>query len=70
MSQSISVSNRPRCNRHILVMSPEPKRTSAFGQRGLTRQALHRDNRRDEARADNEVFLEALLDELCDLAEN
>ena len=25
MSQSISVSDRPRCNRHILVMSPEPK---------------------------------------------
>jgi hypothetical protein len=24
MSQSISVSDRPRCNRHILVMSPEP----------------------------------------------
>ena len=24
MSQSISVSNRPRCNRHILGMSPEP----------------------------------------------
>lgn len=24
MSQSVPVSNRPRCNRHILVMSPEP----------------------------------------------
>ena len=24
MSQSISVSDRPRCNRHILVMSPDP----------------------------------------------
>jgi hypothetical protein len=24
MSQSISVSDRPRCNRHILVMSLEP----------------------------------------------
>jgi hypothetical protein len=24
MSKSIPVGNRPRCNRHILVMSPEP----------------------------------------------
>jgi hypothetical protein len=31
MSQSISVSDRPRCNRHILAMSPEP----SFSYTGL-----------------------------------
>jgi hypothetical protein len=30
MSQSISVSDRPRCNRHILVMSPEPSGSFLF----------------------------------------
>ena len=31
MSQSISVSDRPRCNRHILVMSPEPSLVLGVG---------------------------------------